>query len=77
MNITLPLDQMTVEEKLSLIEKIWEDLRTKEDQIPIPEWHLEILRERQHLVADGKAEFVDLDAFKKLVDEEIARGRPK
>lgn len=77
MEITLPLDQMTVEEKLGLIERIWEDLRAKEDQIPVPEWHLEILRERQQLVAEGKAEFVDLDAFKKLVDEEIARGRQK
>ncbi len=77
MNLSLPLDKMTVEEKLRLIEQIWEDLRKNEEQSAVPDWHLAILRERGDMVAGGKAEFVDLDTFKKLVDAEIARGRPR
>lgn len=77
MDITLPLDKMTVEEKLRLIEIVWEDLKKNEDEIPVPEWHLEILREREQLLSEGKSEFVNLETMKKLVAEDIARGRPR
>ncbi len=73
MNITLPLDKMTVEEKLRLMEEIWADLSRNPDSIPIPEWHLEVLREREQLVKEGKAEYVDLETAKREVEEMIAR----
>ena len=71
------LAQMSVEEKRRAKDEISEDLRRNEDQIPVPNWHLEILREREREIAEGKAEFVDIEEFKRLVAAEIARGRPK
>ena len=68
---------MTIEEKLRIMEEIRDDLREDESKIPVPGWHFEVLRDREHKVAEGQAEFVDLDTFKKLVAEDIARGRPK
>ncbi|MBI2512435.1 MAG: addiction module protein [Opitutae bacterium] len=76
MNITLPLDKMTVEEKLRLMEEIWADLSRNPDDIPIPEWHLEILREREQLVKEGKEHYIDWEVAKRQIDEAIARGRP-
>lgn len=73
MNITLPLDKMTVEEKLRLMEEIWADLSRNPDDIPIPGWHLEILREREQLVKEGKAKYLDLDAAMKEVSADIAK----
>jgi hypothetical protein len=77
MNIVLPLEKMTVDEKLKLMEEIWADLSRNPDDIPVPQWHLDLLREREQLVREGKAEYVGLEAFKKLVSEDIARGRPE
>jgi hypothetical protein len=76
MDISLPLDKMTVEEKLRIIETVWEDLK-RNHEIPTPEWHLEILREREQLLDEGKSEFVGLEEFKKVVTQDITRGRPQ
>lgn len=70
------LAQMSVDEKFRARDEISEYLRRNEDQIPVPKWHLEILREREREIAEGKADFVDLEEFKQLVAAEIARGRP-
>lgn len=77
MSTILPLDKMTIEQKLQALEELTIDLHKNEALIPTPDWHLDVLREREQLVKEGKAEYVDLDIFKKLVAEDIARGRPK
>ncbi len=46
MPITLPLDQMTVKEKLAIMELIWEDLARTPESIESPAWHKEVLDER-------------------------------
>ena len=51
MNITLPLKEMTVEEKLQLMEAIWEDLSQHAAQIPPPAWHAEELAARAATLA--------------------------
>lgn len=77
MSTLLPLDKMTIEQKLQALEELTVDLHKNEALVPTPGWHLEILREREQLVKEGKAEYVDLETFKKLVDEEIAHKRPR
>jgi hypothetical protein len=54
MEITLPLDQMTVEEKLRAMEAIWADLSRNAESIPSPAWHGEVLREREERVRSGQ-----------------------
>lgn len=76
MNISLPLDKMTVKEKLDLMEEIWADLSRNPDDIPVPQWHLDLLHEREQLVKEGKAHYIDWETAKKQIDEAIARGRP-
>jgi len=43
---TLPLEQMTVEEKLQAMEELWSDLCCNQNQIPVPRWHKDILDRR-------------------------------
>lgn len=73
MNIVLPLDKMTVDEKLKLMEEIWADLSRNPDDIPVPQWHLDILREREQLVKEGKAGYVSWETAKKDVASMIAQ----
>ena len=61
MQIELPLDQMTISDKLQAMETLWADLSRRADQLPSPDWHREVLQERKRLVEKGKLKFQDWD----------------
>ena len=67
MDAVLPLDQMTVEEKLKAMEAIWRSLSTREEQVPVPDWHKQVLDERQRQIDAGEARFVSLEEMKERV----------
>ncbi len=67
MDAVLPLDQMTVEEKLRAMEAIWPSLSTREEQVPVPDWHKQVLEERQRQIDAGEARFVSLEEMKERV----------
>jgi hypothetical protein len=35
----LPLDKMTTEDKLAVMEQLWEDLCRNPESVPSPSWH--------------------------------------
>jgi putative addiction module component (TIGR02574 family) len=37
---------LSVEERLELIDRIWDSLTEMPEQIPVPDWHRELLEER-------------------------------
>ena len=65
MQPVLPLDQMTREEKLRIMEELWTDLSRHELQFESPAWHGDVLRERAEAVKSGKETFVDWEDVKK------------
>ena len=69
---TLPLEQMTVKEKLQVMEELWSDLRCNQNKIPVPQWHKDILDKREKLVKEGKATFVDWESAKKRIADRIS-----
>lgn len=77
MSTILPLDKMTTEEKLKLVEEIWDDLLKSPDRLPIQQWHKDLLDERAQLVAEGKARYIPWEQARREIAEEIARGRPQ
>jgi len=65
----LPLDQMTLEEKLRAMEALWDDLCRREESVPVPQWQKDLLDERERLVEQDKARFMDWEAAKKRISE--------
>jgi len=47
-------DDLPVEEKLDYIESLWERVAAKPEQVPIPDWHRQILAERLAAYRAGK-----------------------
>jgi hypothetical protein len=43
--VNVPLDEMSVEEKLQLLEAVWADLSLVPDELKSPGWHEEALAE--------------------------------
>lgn len=71
MMIKLPLDKMSTKEKIQTIEEIWNNLLENTEDIPSPDWHKQILKDRENKVRDNKEEFIDWDSAKKNIRDEI------
>ena len=69
MPVELQLEQMTLQEKLRAMEALWDDLRRHEEAVPVPQWQRDTLDERERLVAQGKARFLQWEAAKKRISE--------
>ncbi len=67
MRITLPLEQMSIEEKIQSMENIWSNLCKKADDLPSPSWHKDVLQERKESIKKGDEKFVDWDKAKEYI----------
>ena len=71
MTVEIPVEQMSVEEKLRAMKLLWENLRQDEKDVPVPQWHRNLLDERDKLVAEGKARFEDWETAKAWIADKI------
>ena len=71
MSIDLPLDKMTLAEKLEAMELLWADISRHPAALPSPAWHRDVSEERRRLVAEGKLKFLDWDTAMAELREEI------
>jgi hypothetical protein len=71
MHFSIPLEQMSVEDKLQAIEEIWADLLGIPENIPSPSWHVDVLRAREKRISEGKSHFLDIAEAKKAVREQL------
>ncbi len=70
MTVELHLDQMSLADKLEVMETLWTDLSRKPGELPSPAWHWEVLQERRRLADSGQLKFQDWDiAFKEIKRE--------
>ena len=71
MEATLPLDKMTVTEKLRAMELLWADLSHNEAQLESPAWHGDVLREREARIQSGEESFMDWETAKKQLRDKL------
>jgi hypothetical protein len=72
MSLQLQIDQLTIAEKLRIMEELWDDLRTRADGVPVPQWHKDLLDERERLIETGEARFGDWEAAKKRITKQTS-----
>ncbi|MCG2601113.1 MAG: addiction module protein [Achromobacter sp.] len=72
MTISLPLDEMTVEEKLQLMEAIWDDLSRHADEMEPPAWHGKVLKELEAAIERGDETFEDWETAKRRIRDSLA-----
>ncbi|MEX0944910.1 MAG: addiction module protein [Balneolaceae bacterium] len=60
---------MTIEEKLHLIETIWEQISVDEKQLEVPQSHKKMLDKRLEMTARGETEFLDWEQAKKQISK--------
>ncbi len=55
MPVEIPLDTMSVAEKVRLLESVWDSLCAKSGDVQSPEWHREVLEMRKRRLEEGRA----------------------
>jgi len=71
MGVILPLDRMTLSEKIQALEDIWDDLCRNAEGIPSPAWHGQVLQEREASIEQGKESFLDWERAKQAIRESV------
>ncbi len=63
--------QMPFEEKLRLLEAVSAELSLEPDRIEVPQWHKDILDERDQAVQAGREQILEWEEAKKQIERTI------
>lgn len=61
------LHQLSLKEKLLVMEALWSDLSPSAESVEVPQWHKDLLDEREQMIVEGKAGFTDWETAKKEI----------
>jgi len=67
MSISLPLQAMSVAEKLQVIEAIWDDLSRHADELQPPPWHGKVLDALEVAIERGEENFDEWETAKRRI----------
>ena len=65
MQNTIEIKHLSREEKLMVMEAIWEDLSNEEGQVESPDWHEKALQETERRFCSGQEKIMDWKDVKK------------
>jgi hypothetical protein len=63
--LSMQLEKMSFEEKITAVELLWAAICHKESEFQSPDWHGAVLQEREQRIKDGKDVLIDWDEAKK------------
>jgi len=73
----LPLDTLTIEEKIQVMETLWNDLCARAEGVASPAWHQSVLQQREDALQVKEEEFTDWEAAKQDCRRNPAWSRNK
>ncbi len=66
------IDEMTIEEKLKTMELLWDDICKNVHEYASPDWHEDILKDREKSLKHGKDKFIDWEKAKKDILDSVS-----
>ncbi len=66
------IQDLPFHEKLRMMEVLWDGIAPLEAELEVPQWHMDLLDEREQLIRDGKAKFIDWETAKLQIKEAIS-----
>ncbi len=62
---------MTLPEKFVLLETVWAEIAIDPDQVEVPQWHKDVLDQRDLALQEGRATVLEWEEAKKQIDQAI------
>lgn len=69
MSMIEQIQELSLHEKLHVMEAIWDEISREEAHLEMPAWHKDILDEREGLVHEGKAQYLDWEEARKQIEK--------
>lgn len=63
---------LSLHEKLRMMEVLWDGIAPLEAELEVPQWHKDLLEEREQLIQEGKAEFIDWEIAKQQIRDAVS-----
>ena len=70
--VDLPLSELTLAQKLDLMEAIWDNPAEQEKTLESPAWHEEVFKDREKALAAGKATASDWEEAKGRIKRNVS-----
>ena len=70
--VAIQIENLSVTEKLQVMESLWDSLCTNVDNIDSPTWHSEVLQQREELLNNGTDTFIDWNDAKKDIRNQLS-----
>ncbi len=70
--VDLPLSELSMAQKLDLMEKLWADMTQDEKKLKSPAWHETVLKDREEAFETGKASVLDREEAKKRIKKKTS-----
>jgi len=61
--------RLTFPEKVALLETVWAEIATDPSQVEVPQWHKDILDQRDLDLREGQAVALEWEGAKKQIDQ--------
>ncbi|MBU2645836.1 addiction module protein [bacterium] len=65
--IDISLSELSFGQKLNLMELIWDEFTKEEKKLMSPDWHKDILEDREQALASGRAKVSDWEEAKERI----------
>lgn len=73
---TIPsIDEMTPGQRAELMEELWKAMSQQPDEVTSPDWHQDVLEERERAFASGEIEFMDWNEAKAFIRQKTTDRR--
>ena len=70
--VDLPVSELSLAQKLDLMETLWADLTQDENKLKSPAWHETVLKDREEAFAAGKVTVSDWEQAKKRIKKKVS-----
>ena len=64
-------DSLSVEEQIDYLQSLWERIAAQPEQVPVPDWHREVLAERLSAIRKSPDEGKNWDDFDRELTKEL------
>lgn len=71
MNLLKSIHELPNIEKIKVMEFLWDELTSTENEYTSPQWHKNVLEETEQRLAEGKEEVMDWHQAKQLLRNEF------
>jgi len=58
------INKMTVQERLTVMEQIWDSLCHEKEELPSPQWHEQVVEERKRIMDSPEARFLTMEQLR-------------